>query len=72
AKMAQIGLTADIWAVTDLDETVVRKAMMKPYTDLQNALDDAKAVVTSRGLQPRVIVMPAGSLTVPLVKEEVC
>ncbi len=70
AKMAQIGLTADIWAVTDLDETIVRKAMMKPYSNLQKAVDDAISVVTSRGLQPRVIVMPAGSLTVPLIKKK--
>ena len=55
-----------MWAVTDLDDKIVRKAMMKPYASLQTAVDDAIVVVKSRGMQPRVIIMPSGSLTVPI------
>jgi nickel-dependent lactate racemase len=69
AKMAQIGKKADMWAVTDLDDKIVKKAMMKPYASLQTAVDDAVKMVKSRGMDPRMIIMPAGSLTVPMIKE---
>jgi nickel-dependent lactate racemase len=69
AKMAQIGKKADMWAVTDLDDKIVKKAMMKPYASLQSALDDAVSMVQTRGMDPRVVFMPAGSLTVPIIKD---
>ncbi|UCF49120.1 MAG: nickel-dependent lactate racemase [Thermoplasmatales archaeon] len=65
AKMAQIGIKADMWAVTDLDEDVVRKAMFKPYSDIQIAVNDAINITKSKGKEPKVVVMPFGSLTVP-------
>lgn len=71
AKMAQIGKMADMWAVTDLDDKIVKKAMMKPYSSLQSALDDAISMVRSRGMEPRIVFMPAGSLTVPMMKDGV-
>lgn len=70
AKMAQIARMADMWAVTDLEDKIVKKAMMKPYASLQTALDDAIMMVKSRGMEPRVIIMPAGSLTVPMPQED--
>jgi nickel-dependent lactate racemase len=66
AKMAQIGIRAEMWAVTDLDEDTIKKAMLKPYSDLQNATDDAIELIKSKGKNPRIVVMPFGSLTVPL------
>lgn len=68
AKIAQLAARADIWAVTDLDEQTIRSAMMTPYENLQTAVDEAVKKVTSRGMDPRVVVLPAGSLTVPMVK----
>jgi nickel-dependent lactate racemase len=70
AKMAQIGVRSSMWAVTDLDDTVVKKAMMKPYNNIQMAVDDAVEQLTARGEKPRIVVMPSGSLTIPLLKEE--
>jgi nickel-dependent lactate racemase len=67
AKMAQIGIRADMWAVTDLDEDTIKKAMLKPYSDLQKATDDAIELIKSKGKEPRIVVMPFGSLTVPLI-----
>ena len=67
AKMAQIGIRAEMWAVTDLDEETIKKAQLKPYSDIQSALDDAIKTVKARGKLPRTIVMPSGSLTVPLI-----
>jgi nickel-dependent lactate racemase len=69
AKMAQIGIHAQIWAVTDLDDEIIKKALMKPYSTIQSALNHAVEIVKSAGKQPRVVVMPSGSLTIPLVKK---
>jgi nickel-dependent lactate racemase len=67
AKMAQIGIRAQMWAVTDLDEVTIKKAQLKPYSDIQTAIDDAVKTIKSKGKQPNTIVMPAGSLTVPYI-----
>jgi nickel-dependent lactate racemase len=69
AKMAQIGIRAEMWAVTDLDDKIVKKAMLKPYPDIQSAVDDAIRTVKSKGRQLRTVVMPYGSLTIPYVKK---
>jgi len=68
AKMAQIGTHAQMWAVTDLADDIVKKAMLKPYRSIQSAVDDALRIMKEKERQPRVVVMPAGSLTIPLVK----
>jgi len=67
AKMAKIGTRAQMWAVTDLDNEIVNKAMMKPYKSIQSALDDAVSTIKGKNKKPRVVVMPLGSLTIPLV-----
>jgi nickel-dependent lactate racemase len=68
AKMAQIGIKNEIWAVTDLDDKIVKKALMKPYHNIQTALNEAIDKIKSRGDTPKIVVMPFGSLTVPLSK----
>ena len=65
AKMAQIGIKAEMWAVTDLDNKIIEKALLKPYSDIQTAVNDAIKTIKNRGEKPRIIVMPFGSLTVP-------
>jgi nickel-dependent lactate racemase len=67
AKMAQIGMRAKMWAVTDVDDDIVKKAKLKPYPDMQSALDDAVQTIKASGRQPRVVVMPSGSLTIPVL-----
>ncbi len=67
AKMAQIGTRARMWAVTDLDNEIVNKAMMKPYKSIQSALDDAVNTIKGESKEPRIVVMPFGSLTIPLI-----
>ncbi|ENO11951.1 hypothetical protein MBGDC06_00695 [Thermoplasmatales archaeon SCGC AB-539-C06] len=67
AKMAQIGIRAQMWAVTNLDAETIKKAQLKPYSDIQSAIDDAVEVIKKKGKQPKTIVMPSGSLTVPLI-----
>jgi nickel-dependent lactate racemase len=67
AKMAQIGIRAQMWAVTDLDDDTIKKSQLKPYSDIQSAVDDAVKVIKKKGKRPRIVVMPSGSLTVPLI-----
>ena len=68
AKMAQIGLRAQMWAVTDLDDVTIRKALLKPYSDIQTAIDNAIEEIEKKGKKAKIIVMPQGSLTVPLAE----
>ena len=70
AKMAQIGTWAQMWAVTDLDDSIIKKAQLKPYHDLQTAIDEAINVIKEKGLNPFFIIMPYGSLTIPLLKRD--
>jgi nickel-dependent lactate racemase len=69
AKMAQIGTRSEMWAVTDLEDKIISKALLKPYSDIQKAIDDAIKTIKNKGKKPRVIVMPFGSLTVPYLKK---
>ena len=66
--MAQIGLRAQMWAVTDLDDKTIKKALLKPCSDIQSAIDDAVQEIKKKDKKVKIIVMPQGSLTVPLVK----
>jgi nickel-dependent lactate racemase len=70
AKMAQIAKWAKIWAVTDLEEDIVKKAMMKHYSNLQLAIDDAINEIKLKNKKPKIIYLPYGSLTIPILKEE--
>ncbi|MFC6179700.1 nickel-dependent lactate racemase [Lactiplantibacillus daowaiensis] len=65
AKMAQIDTWAQTWAVSDLTDEEMRNVHFKPYHDLKVALADALA---EKGSDASVIVLPAGSMTVPEVQ----
>jgi nickel-dependent lactate racemase len=67
AKMAQIGNYAQMWAVTDLEDEIVRNTLMKPYDNIQLAIDDAVKIMKDKNKKQKVVVMPSGSLTIPLV-----
>jgi len=70
AKMVQIGTWAEMWAVSDLDDETIKKAMLKPYSDIQTAVDDAITLIKSKGKKPKIIVMPMGSLTIPVLSKK--
>ena len=65
AKIAELSCHSDIWAVTSIDDKTIKKAFMKPYKNLQKALDDAIKETKQKGKKPRIIIMPSASLTVP-------
>nr|WP_252904413.1 hypothetical protein [Secundilactobacillus silagei] len=66
AKMAQIDTWAQTWAVTDLTDEEMRNVHFKPFHDLEKAY---AAAVAEKGDDASVIVLPAGSMTVPEVTQ---
>lgn len=56
---------ADLWAVTDLDDEAVLRSKMEPHHGIQEAVDEAIELVRSRGLRPRVFLIPKGGIVVP-------
>ena len=66
AKLAEIALWAEMWAVTDLDDELLRSVFMTSYHDLQAALDEALA---KKGDVAKILFMMNGSITVPRIEE---
>ncbi|KPL19519.1 MAG: general glycosylation pathway protein [candidate division Zixibacteria bacterium SM23_81] len=64
AKMAEIGLWAQMCGVCDLEDSVLEGCFLKPYHDLQEAIDQA---LEEKGPDAKVLFLMAGSLTVPIV-----
>jgi nickel-dependent lactate racemase len=65
AKMAEIALWAEMWAITDLPDPDVESVFMRPFSDIQRALDAALEV---KGKEARVLFLMDGSITVPLIR----
>ena len=63
AKMAEISLWAQIWGVTDIPPAVISKLFIKPFSNLQTALDQA---LEEKGRNSSVLFLMDGGLTVPL------
>ncbi|OQY00710.1 MAG: general glycosylation pathway protein [Desulfobacteraceae bacterium 4572_130] len=65
AKMAEIGLWAQMWAVTDVEPEIISKLFIKPFTSMQNALDKA---IKEKGEKAKILFLMDGGLTVPMIK----
>ncbi|MFH1091698.1 MAG: nickel-dependent lactate racemase [Pseudomonadota bacterium] len=66
-KIAEVKIAADLWAVTGLPPETLEKAFITPFADLQEAVDEA---LRRQGPQAKVLFLPLGSLTVPVVKNQ--
>jgi nickel-dependent lactate racemase len=64
AKVAEIAVWANVWAVTDLDPELLKKANIRPFATVQEAVDAALA----RNKDATVLVSMDGSITVPRVE----
>jgi nickel-dependent lactate racemase len=64
AKIANLAVKARIWGVTDLDPAIMEKAFIKPYTNLQGALN---AAIAEQGPHAQVLFLMNGSMTVPTI-----
>ena len=65
AKMAEIATWASIWAVTDLDPEILRKANIRPFPSVAQAFAEAM----KKNPKSRVIVLMDGSVTIPKVSQ---
>lgn len=64
AKMAEIGLWAQTWGVTDLAPELLEQLFIRPFPSLQEALDTALA---EQGDDAQVLFLLDGGMTVPLI-----
>lgn len=65
AKMAEISVWAEIWAVTDLDDKIMADANIRQFKTVQEALDEA----LRQKPNARVMILTDGSVTIPKVVE---
>ena len=66
AAIANVLMKAGIFLVSDLDPDLVRKIFMHPFQEVSDALEEA---FKQLGDQAKVIVMPYGGSTLPVLKE---
>jgi len=64
AKMAELATWAEIWGVTGLKDGEMESAFIKPFPDVQQAIDRA---LKKKGDKAKVLFLMDGSLTVPRV-----
>jgi lactate racemase len=62
AKMVEIGLWAEIWAVSWLDPEMMKKIFIRPFSDIQEAINEALKL---KGPDAKVLFLMEGSVTVP-------
>ncbi len=65
AKMAEIGLWAQTWGVTDLEPELLERMFIRPFSSLQSSLDAALEI---KGDAARVLFLMDGGMTVPLLR----
>jgi nickel-dependent lactate racemase len=63
AKLAEMMLSSDIWTIVPVPDDVIKSIFMKPYSDVNQAL---QAALRIKGPDAKVTVLPDGGLTVPL------
>jgi nickel-dependent lactate racemase len=66
AKIAALAKEARLWGVTDLDPTSMQKAFIKPFTDLQDAME---AAIAEQGPNAQCLFLMNASMLVPIIKE---
>ncbi len=69
AAIARVEQKASVYLVSDLPDEAALDCFMTPYHSLQKALDAARGAVKSATHRtPRILVMPAGGSTLPLMQ----
>ena len=64
AKMAEIAAWAEIWGVTGLEDRDLERAFIRPFHDIQQAMDEA---IEKKGGKAKLLFIMDASLTVPKV-----
>jgi lactate racemase len=65
AKLAEINLWAEMYGVTNLPDDVLKSVFIKPFSSLQDAIDNA---LKKKGKQAKILFLLDGSLTVPTLE----
>ncbi len=65
AKLVELLRWAEIWTVMPIDEKIIQSVFMKPFDDINQALQQA---LKTKGKQAKILILPDASLTVPLLK----
>jgi len=69
AAVAQIECRCEVWLVSDMPNDLVRDCFMRPFGHVQEALDAALTAQRAKlRREPRVLVMPHGGSTLPLMR----
>jgi nickel-dependent lactate racemase len=68
AKMAEIGLWAEIYGVTGLPDELISSVFITPFHSLQEAVDSA--LTKMKGKDARVLFFMDGGMTVPLLDKD--
>ena len=64
AKMAEIATWAEMWGVTDLPDETMNSVFIKPFHNIQEAVDKA---LKTKGSDAKVLFLMDGSITVPKI-----
>ena len=68
AKLAELALEAEIFAVTEIEPSLMEKVFIRPFSSLQNAFNAARSLcLEQKKREPFVLTVPDGSVTVPTV-----
>jgi len=65
AKMAEIATWAEIWGVTGLENGDLERAFIRPFHNIQQAIDEA---IEKKGETAKILFIMDASLTVPKVR----
>jgi len=63
AKLAEIALCSEMWAVTDLEDKILQDIFIRPFDSIQSALEGA---LNKHGSDAKILFMPNGAITVPM------
>ncbi len=64
AKIAEIAMRADMWAVSELPDDTLKSIFIRPFPTVQGAIDEALEV---KGKDTKILFLMAASMTVPRV-----
>lgn len=65
AKLAELMLKSQLWAVTDLSEETMKKIFIKKYSDLEKAISDA---VKEKGSNAKIAILNDAGNVVPIIE----
>jgi nickel-dependent lactate racemase len=66
-RILKIKSKFQLFAVTDLDNQIIKNAKFEPFSNIQIAIDEAIKQIEMRKKIPKIIIIPYGNLTIPKI-----